>query len=127
VNSQSEARDQRALLLAENAGVDGTVTAEGGKPPCGVDGSGGVCELLCDLDDLLEAEAKLKEWAPRGFFLLGDVIRLADELARGREAENARRREQYLADRAKQKNSSRFSDQLTVWACASSGLAPSAG
>jgi hypothetical protein len=56
---KTRARQRRALILDDKAGAGGAVTAEGGKPSCGVDGSAGVCELLFDL-----AGANL-EFAPR--------------------------------------------------------------
>lgn len=43
---KTRARQRRALVLEENAGAGGTVTAEGGKAPCGLDGSAVVCEFL---------------------------------------------------------------------------------
>lgn len=127
LSERKEGRDPRALLLARNAGAGGTVTAEGGEPPCGVDGSAGVCELLCDLDDLLEAEAMLRGWSPKSRHLLGDVVVLADELARKRELENARRRE--LVDEECRQETERRSSlvQLRIEAGANVDLAPSAG
>jgi hypothetical protein len=115
----------RPLIPAVNAGGGGTVTAEGGKPRNGVDGSAGVCELRCELDDLLEVEAMLRSCSPSGRFLLADLIPVADELARKRELELAERRGRErvepVIDVGRQ-----AAEQLTKRTCALFGLAPSA-
>jgi hypothetical protein len=82
--------------------------------------------LRCDLQDLLEAEAQLKRWSPRGDHLLGDVILLADEQARRRELENVQRREEAQSEVVAEIPPRQSFEQLTVWACGTRKLARSA-
>jgi hypothetical protein len=86
-------RALRALVLAENAGGARAVTAGGGKPPCGVDGSGAVCELQFGLADLEEALRNARRiGAERHLTLEGLFPQAAVIAAKRRALEPARER-----------------------------------